>query len=160
VGFEAVNIFTGEVVEIDLPVYSQVYIPVPDLSETSVAEDTKTEQGYIPPEAQIRDQVRAGLMVAASRRARFDSDLYPEGTLDLDIALDPYRDQGSDIIDLARQASLVGARLREQDVAAKKAQAEADKAAAEKARSELSASLVGKTAQEIDALLRTSKAGL
>lgn len=139
------------------PVASSMWAPVVDTPESSRAEDTKTEQGYVPPEDQMREMERSGLALQVMRRARYDSDLYPEGVLDEEIALDPFRDKSADVVDLVRQAVQTGARLREQDKKAKAAQAAAETAARAKAHEELVASLAGKTGPEIDRLLRQAK---
>lgn len=157
--WSAYNVISGEYVDCEgvVEFYTSTLVPVPDMVEQSDAEDTQTEQGYIPPEMQIRDQLRAGIMTDAAKRARFDSDLYPDGTLDEDIALDPYREMGRDMVENVRQAMLVGSRLREQDQLAKKAQAEAEEARRAATLDELSGKLVGKSAQEIDSLLKAAK---
>lgn len=152
----AVNVITGEVRE-DITVFDSIWRPDIKTPEASDSKDTKTEQGYIPPQQQIADMERAGIALQATRRARFDSDLYPEGTLSMDIALDPYRNKAADIVDLVKTATETGARLRDQDAKAREAAAAAEAAARDKATQDLAATLVGKTAQEIDALLKTAQ---
>lgn len=152
----AVNVITGETRD-DLVLFDSTWRPVIKTPESSDAKDTKTEQGYIPPQQQIADMERAGISLQATRRARFDSDLYPDGILSEEIALDPYRDKAADIIDLVKAATQTGAKLREQDALARKAAADQEATAKAIAQTELATALVGKNAQEIQALLKTAQ---
>ena len=125
---KGVNLFTGELVE-DVVFFTSTIRPAWSSSENQ-SELSAVEKGYIPPEVQIQDMMKAGIALQQARKARFDSvELGVDP--DSDIPLDSTRNPGVDLVDIQREADAVGKRL---EAAAGKAASEA--AAKAKADSE------------------------
>lgn len=147
---KGVNILTGEQLD-GVQFFTQFVRPLA-VFEEEVDETSITEQSYVPVQQQIRDMTNAGLFLDAARKARFDSDLSynPEE----DIALDPARNPGADVVDILKAGAEAGRRIREQDLAAAAKRAEGLAADAVKARDELAQKIQGKTLDEVRQILK------
>lgn len=120
---EGVDRETGEIVETTF--YTQWVRPIKDSSEIP---DTKTmtEMSYVPADIQIKEMLDAGARLDAYRKARFSSDLTPEGEEE---EIDPTTEPGVDLVDIGKTAQAVESRLSEQAQTANKKAAEAAKEA-------------------------------
>jgi hypothetical protein len=123
---EAVKLLTGETVQLDF--FTAWERPLKDQSEHPDPKSI-TETAYVPPQVQIKDMMDAGVALAASRKARFDS---VELRIDEDIPLDPTREPGVDLVDIQRQAEAVSKRLEEARGVEKVEQEKAQRAEQEK----------------------------
>jgi hypothetical protein len=104
------DILSGETAEARF--YTQYDRPVRDESEHPSLE-SQTETGYVPPEVQIEDMMRAGKTLMEYRKARFDTVELADQEGD-EIPLDPTREPGVDLVDVMRASRNVFQRLKAQ----------------------------------------------
>jgi len=118
-----VDRFTREVVKAAFG--SQRLVPV-TCTKCKVDPVTKVERGYIPLDVRVNDMLAAGRRLVDEKRARFDS--LEQNVPVEELRLDPLREPGVDILDVARIAERQVVKIKAEEaarIAAEKEKADA-----------------------------------
>lgn len=119
------DIFTGEVSE---KAFATSYAPQLEVVLEPCDDRSITEEGYIPPEVQIREMIEAGQRLDLARKERFAAmSQEEEEQLEPDVTMQP----GVDVVDVMAAARSTSSRLEEQARVQKEKEAAAATAAME-----------------------------